>query len=101
MRTSGRTADQQAMTSQDGFRMRVVEKLVVPGIPDVIVAGPVEYGTCRTGDRLALQGVEEIPHVTCLGIELMNWGRGREDWLSIRISDVGLSDIEGLTALCA
>lgn len=100
MRTSERMADQQPVGSRDGFRMRVSEKLVLPGIPDVVVAGPVEYGKCRTGERLALQGVPGFSHVTCLGTELINWGKGKEDRTSVRISDVDLSDLDGLTALC-
>jgi len=100
LHTSERMADQLPMERPDGFRMRVSEKLVLPGIPDVVVAGPVEHGKCRTGDRLGVQGVPGISYVTCLGIELINWGSGKEDWISVRISDVDLSDVERLTALC-
>jgi hypothetical protein len=89
------------MEGKERFRMQILEKIVVPGIPDVVVAGPVEYGHCQAGDRLRLEGMPSEREVTCLGIELMNWGRGREDWLSIRISDVDLGDVEGMTALRA
>ncbi len=56
------------------FAMEVVEHLVVPGIPDVLLAGPIRSGVCRKGDRLRLRGISVDREVVCAGIELFNWG---------------------------
>lgn len=75
------------------FEMQVREKLVLAGIPDVIVAGPVIRGECRKGECLVLRGAGPDQRVTCNGIELLNWGVGRADWISVRLSDVDLEDL--------
>jgi hypothetical protein len=79
------------------FEMEVVERAVLPGIPDVILAGPVHFGTCGIGDRLRLTGEIESFDVSCIGIELVNWGSERTGWLSIRVSDVDLADVGSIT----
>lgn len=79
------------------FEMKVREKIILPGIPDVIVAGPVLRGDCRKGDFLVLRGSRPDQQVTCNGIELLNWGMDRTDWISIRLSDVELEDLAEVT----
>ena len=78
------------------FEMDVQERLVIAGVPDVIIAGPVLQGACRNGDRLRLVGGSTSREVTCLGIELLNWGASR-GWVSLRVSDVDLEDVTEVT----
>ena len=82
---------------QEAFKMTVEERLVIPGVPDVILAGPVTRGICKAGDRLELKGESGVRLASCLGVELINWGRGRDAWVSIRVSDVGLDDVSEIT----
>jgi len=77
--------------------MRVVERLVVSGIPDVILAGPIQSGVCQYGDRLLLRGGSADREVGCMGIELLNWGGDGDDWVSLRVSDVELGDVSDVT----
>ncbi len=81
--------------------MEVVERVVLPGVPDVVLAGPVRSGTCRVGDRLRLSGGERCLEVTCTGIDLLNWGAARSGWLSIRVSDAELADVAAVTTASA
>jgi hypothetical protein len=81
------------------FEMQVKEKTVLPGIPDVIVAGPVSQGSCQKGDVLQLHGSESASLATCNGFELINWGAGREDWISIRLSRVEMDDLSDVTSI--
>jgi hypothetical protein len=83
------------------FEMEVLERVVLPGIPDVILAGPVVSGSCRVGDPLCLIGGSHDRQVRCTGIELVNWGPARTDWLSIRVSDVDLDDVIAVTRASA
>ncbi len=78
------------------FKMAVVETLVLPNVPDVILAGPVRVGSCQKGDLLVLKGADRSRTVRCNGLELINWGSLRRDWISIRISDVDLVDVRGV-----
>lgn len=77
------------------FSMTVEERLALPGIPDVVLAGSVSSGDCHVGDRLVLEGRDVTIEVHCTGIELLNWGR-RPDWVSIRVSRVDLVDVENI-----
>ena len=79
------------------FEMQVREKIIISGIPDVIVAGPVLRGVCRKGDFLVLRASRPDQQVTCNGIELLNWGMDRKDWISVRLSDVKLEDLAQVT----
>jgi translation elongation factor EF-Tu-like GTPase len=81
------------------FEMQVREKLVLAGIPDVIVAGPVIRGECRKGESLVLRGAGPDQQVTCNGIELLNWGAGRTGWISVRLSEVDLEDLAQVTSV--
>lgn len=81
------------------FEMQVREKLILSGIPDVIVAGPVIRGECRKGESLVLRGAKPDQQVTCNGIELLNWGAGRTGWISVRLSNVELEDLAEVTTV--
>jgi translation elongation factor EF-Tu-like GTPase len=87
----------RAVDVNEPVEMQVLERLTFPDIPDVVLAGPVRRGICRAGDRIVLLGHSVEREVTCLGIELLNWGRARNNWSSIRVSDVELEDIQGVT----
>jgi len=85
------------------FAMEVRELITGPAMnladAEVLVAGPTHGGPCRLGDQLiALAGEVEVGKVTCIGIELVNWGASRRDWISLRVT--GMSEPEvtvGLT----
>jgi len=83
------------------FKMAVLEALVLPNVPDVILAGPVREGACQAGDMLVLRGADESRTVRCNGLELINWGSWRRDWISVRISDVDLVDVRGVNEAVA
>lgn len=83
------------------FEMEVIERVVLPGIPDVVLAGPVITGTCREGDQLQLISGSGGRHVRCTGVELVNWGPARADWLSIRVSDVDMDEVSAVTRAIA
>lgn len=78
------------------FMMRVEERVVPLGVPDVVIAGPWLRGSCRQGDKLRLTGPGVNLSVTCLGVELLNWGRSRQGWVSVRVADVGLEDVRAV-----
>src|SRR4051794_1060347 len=83
------------------FSMRVLERLVVPGIPDVILAGPLLHGECHRGQSLVLVGGSTYREVVCVGVELLNWGVDRANWISVRVSDVDLVDVADVTGLAS
>jgi len=92
---------EELASSCDSFLMRVVETLTTPGGPGVIVAGPVVHGVCKLGDHLSLIGPNATLEASCIGFELINWGRGREGWVSVRLGSVELADLKDVTDICA
>lgn len=81
--------------------MRVAERLAIPGLPEVVLAGPVMEGVCRTGDALVLRGEGGDIASTCRGLELIRWGADRGDWVSLRVADVTLEDLATVTEVLA
>lgn len=79
------------------FTMDVHEAVALEGKPGIVLAGPVTTGVCRAGDQILLQGSDTERRVSCLGIELLNWGRSRPDWVSLRVSDVDLDFAKTVT----
>jgi translation elongation factor EF-Tu-like GTPase len=74
--------------------------MTTPGRPGVVVAGPVVHGVCRVGDRLALIGAHANLEAACIGFELINWSRDRENWVSVRLGNVELADLKEVTDIC-
>jgi translation elongation factor EF-Tu-like GTPase len=63
---------------------------------EAIVTGPVESGTCKVGDLLQLISRRQQPVTSkCTGIELLNRGRTRRGWISLKVSVPRGYDIEG------
>jgi hypothetical protein len=80
------------------FSMKVEEILFGPmpslGEGELILAGPHVSGSCHVGDNLVVEssGGQPVPAL-CVGLELVDWGADRSDWLSVRVKPA--SSIQG------
>jgi hypothetical protein len=84
------------------FKMQVLERIAAPDGGGVVLAGPVVSGAVVTGSTIVLHEADGAARPSrCAGLELLNWGADRSDWVSLRVTGFTLDEVQRVTSISA